>query len=528
MRQGLDKDLIRRVLGAAPKWTLAELEEKFPPRNLPDGAFVTRVAPSPTGFMHLGTLYQMMIAKKLASQSDGVFMLRIEDTDTKREVAGAVDVILKCAHAFNLLPDEGPENGGEYGPYYQSMRKDVYHSVVAELLARGLAYPCFLTAEEMDEIRERQKAAGFATGIYGEFARDRDLTTDEIIAHLDNGEVPSIRLYSTGNKDNKVIYNDKVRGRLVFPENEEDIVLIKSNDGLPTYHFAHLCDDHFMRTTLVQRGEEWLSSLNLHLQLFRMMGWNAPEYIHVATINKLDETTGNSRKLSKRTDPEANTLHYLQDGYPQEAVLNYLFNIVAAGFEEEKNKKPDTTIWNYPLRVKKIPTSSALFNMDKLEWWAKEFIGSLPVDELVARVTNWANEYGTEDNKMQVADSKYLTGVLGIERDNPKRVRKDFITWKQTLENVAFFWDKLFVPMGDYEYNKDALKAFLDTYNPADDKDTWWNKIVAIAEKFGVKNGEVAMNLRVALAGRTNTPDLYSIMSVMGGDMVKGRVENAI
>ena len=528
MRQGLSNDLIARVLGAAPKYTLAELEEKFPSRNLPDGAMVTRVAPSPTGFMHLGTLYQMMIAKKLASQSDGIFMLRIEDTDTKREVAGAVDVILKCAHAFNLLPNEGPENGGEYGPYYQSMRKDVYHSVVANLLERGLAYPCFLTAEEMDGIRERQKAAGFATGIYGEFARDRDLTADEIIAHLDKGEIPSIRLYSTGNKDSKVIYNDKVRGRLVFPENEEDIVLIKSNDGLPTYHFAHLCDDYFMRTTLVQRGEEWLSSLNLHLQLFKMMGWNAPDYIHVATINKLDETTGNSRKLSKRTDPEANTLHYLQDGYPQEAVLNYLFNIVAAGFEEEKNKKPDTTIWNYPLRVKKIPTSSALFNISKLEWWAKEFIGALPVDELVSRVVTWANEYGTDDNKMQVSDTKYLSGILGIERDNPKRVRKDFITWSQTLANVAFFWDGLFVPMTDYEYNTDVLRAFLETFDVTDNKDSWWAKIVAVAEKCGVKNGDVAMNLRVALAGRTNTPDLYSIIQVMGKNRVVQRIEGLL
>ena len=528
MRNGLDKDLITRVLGAEPKWTIDELEKKFPPRNLPEGSMVTRVAPSPTGFMHLGTLYQMMIAKKLADQSDGVFMLRIEDTDTKREVEGAVDVILKCAHAFDLLPDEGPENGGAYGPYYQSERKDVYHSVAAYLLERGLAYPCFLTATEMEQIRERQKADGFATGIYGEFARDRDLTADKIIAHLDKGEVPTIRLYSTGNKDNKIIYNDKVRGRLVFPENEEDIVLIKSNDRLPTYHFAHLCDDHFMRTTLVQRGEEWLSSLNLHLQLFRMMGWAAPDYIHVATINKLDETTGNSRKLSKRTDPEANTLHYLQDGYPKPAVLNYLFNIVAAGFEEEKNKKPETTIWNYPLKIKKIPTSSALFNMSKLEWWAKEYIGAMPVADLVVAVTNWAKEYGNEDNKMQVSDSKYLAAVLGIERDNPKRVRKDFITWKQTLENVAFFWDKLFVPATDYEYNRDALRAFLETYNPADDKDTWWNKIVEIANRLGIKNGDVAMNLRVALAGRTNTPDLYSIMSVMGGDMVRERIQNAI
>ena len=528
MRTGLSKDLIARVLGGAPKYTLDELEAMFPPRNLPDGAMVTRVAPSPTGFMHLGTLYQMMIAKKLAQQSDGVFMLRIEDTDTKREVQGAVDVILKCADAFGLQPDEGPTYGGEYGSYYQSERKDVYHSVVAELLERGLAYPCFLSADEMEEIRTRQKSAGWATGIYGEWARDRDLTEEEIIARLDSGMVPSIRLYSTGNKDNKIFYNDKVRGRLAFPENEEDIVLIKSNDGLPTYHFAHLCDDHFMRTTLVQRGEEWLSSLNLHLQLFRMMGWQNPEYVHVATINKLDEQTGNSRKLSKRTDPEANTMHYLTAGWPVEAVLNYLYNIVASGFEEEKNKKADTTIWNYPLRIKKIPTSSALFNTDKLEWWAKEFIGSLPVPELVARVVRWANEYGTDTNRMQVADADYLTGVLGIERDNPKRVRKDFITWSQTLENVAFFWDELFVPSAEYEFNSDVLREFLATYDAADDKDTWWAKIVSVAEKCDVKNGDVAMNLRVALAGRTNTPDLYSIMSVMGAERVIKRIEKAI
>ena len=528
MRNGLSKDLIARVLGSTPKYTIEELEEKFPARQLPEGAIVSRVAPSPTGFMHLGTLYQMMIAKKLAQQSDGVFMLRIEDTDTKREVEGAVAVILKCAKAFNLIPDEGPEYGGEYGPYYQSMRKDVYHSVAAYLLEKGLAYPCFLTAEEMDEIREKQKSAGWATGIYGEWARDRNLTEEEIIAHLDNGEVPTIRLYSMGSKENKIYYNDKVRGRLIFPENEEDIVLIKSNDRLPTYHFAHLCDDHFMRTTLVQRGEEWLSSLNLHLQLFRMMGWQNPDYIHVATINKLDEQTHNSRKLSKRTDPEANTMQYLIAGYPQEAVLNYLYNIVASGYEEEKAKKPETNIWNYPLRIKKIPTSSALFNTEKLDWWAKEYIATLPVDVLVKSVVDWANEYGDEDNKKQVADIEYLTSVLSIERDNPKRIRKDFITWQQTLKEVSYFWDFLFKSNTEYEYNIDALKEFLSTYNDKDDKDTWWNKIVAVAEKCGVKPGDVAMNLRVAMTGRTNTPDLYSLMSVLGGERVNARINNVL
>lgn len=524
MRAGLSKNLISRILGGAPKYTIAELEEKFPPRNLPDGAMTTRVAPSPTGFMHLGTLYQMLIAKKLAQQSDGVFYLRIEDTDTKREVKGAVDIILRCAREFKLQPNEGPEQGGNYGPYFQSERKEIYHSVAAELLADGKAYPCFLTSDEMDKIREQQKAAGWATGIYGEWARDRDLTADEIIQRLENGEIPSVRLYSTGDKDQKIFYNDKVRGRLAFPENEEDIVLIKSNDGLPTYHFAHLCDDHFMRTTLVQRGEEWLPSLNLHLQLFRMMNWQSPDYIHVATINKLDDETGNSRKLSKRTDPEANTLKYLEAGYPTESVLNYLYNIVASGYEEEKAKKPETDIWNYPLKIKKIPTSSALFGMKKLEWWAREFIATLPVGELAARIVSWAKEYSPEWSKRIAEHEDYLTKILAIERDNPKRIRKDFITWGQTLEEVAYFFDDLFAPNKDFKYDKNALDAFSRGFDENDDKDTWWAKIQKIAADLGLKNGDVAMSLRVALTGRTNTPDLYSIMRVMGGARVRERI----
>ena len=524
MRNGLSKDLIARVLGTAPKYTIAELEEKFPARNLADGAMVTRFAPSPTGYMHIGGLYGALIDCKLASQSGGVFMLRIEDTDTKREVADAVKIIEESMHRFGLQYNNTPE----YGPYYQSQRKDIYHSVVAELLATGRAYPCFLSADDMEKIRENQKTAGFATGIYGEWARDRDLTEEDIVAHLDNGEVSSIRLYSMGNPEQRIFCKDAVRGSIGFPENNEDIVLIKSNDGLPTYHFAHLCDDHFMRTTHVIRGEEWLPSLPLHVQLFRMMGWNAPMYIHTSTIDKIDEETGKQRKLSKRKDPEANVAFFLSAGWPVEAVIEYLGNICASGYEEAKMKGQVNTFWDYEMRAKKIPMSGALFDMKKLEWWAKEFIGSLPVPELVARVTAWANEYGNDTNKMQVADEKYLTGVLGIERDNPKRVRKDFITWSQTLENVAFFWDELFVANTEYEFNKDALRAFLETYNESDDKDTWWAKIVAVAESLGIKNGDVAMNLRVALSGRTNTPDLYSIMSVMGGDRVIKRIEGAM
>lgn len=524
MRQGLSSDLIARVLGAAPKYTIAELEEKFPPRNLPDGAFVTRFAPSPTGYMHIGGLYGALIDCKLARQSGGVFMLRIEDTDTKREVASAVDIIVDSMHRFGLEYNNDPE----YGPYYQSARKDIYHSVAADLLARGLAYPCFLTATDMEKIRENQKAAGFATGIYGEFARDRDLTDADIIAHLDNGDVPTIRLYSVGNPEQRIFCKDAVRGSIGFPENNEDIVLIKSNDGLPTYHFAHMCDDHFMRTTHVIRGEEWLPSLPLHVQLFRMMGWNAPMYIHTSTIDKIDVDTGKQRKLSKRKDPEANVSFFLQDGWPVEAVLEYLGNIAASGYEEAKAKGQVKSIWDYELKPKKIPMSGALFDMKKLEWWAKEFIGGLSVPDLVARVVAWATEYGDENHKMQVADIDYLTAVLGIERDNPKRVRKDFITWRQTLDTVAFFWDGLYLPNTEYEYNRDLLNAFLATYNPDDDKDTWWNKIVEIAAAHNVKNGDVAMNLRVALTGRTNTPDLYSIISVMGADRVTGRIKEIL
>lgn len=524
MRKGLSADLIARVLGDTPKYTLDELEAKYPPRNLPDGAFVTRFAPSPTGYMHIGGLYQALIDCKLARDSGGVFMLRIEDTDTKREVADAVKIIQDSMQRFGLEYNNMPE----YGPYYQSQRRDIYHSVAADLLARGLAYPCFLTADEMARIRENQKAAGFATGIYGEFARDRDITDDEIIRRLDAGQTPSIRLYSTGNPDNRIFCKDAVRGSIGFPENNEDIVLIKSNDGLPTYHFAHLCDDHFMRTTHVVRGEEWLPSFPLHIQLFRMMGWTPPMYIHTSTIDKIDADTGKQRKLSKRHDPEANVAFFLADGWPVEAVLEYLFNIAASGYEEAKNKGQVKNIWEYQLRPKKIPMSGALFDMKKLEWWAREFIGTLPVDELARCVRDWANEYDPVWAARIGDKPEYLKNILAIERDNPKRIRKDFITWKQTLDEVSYFWDDLFAPNTEYAFNYDLLRAFLETFDICDDKDTWWNKIVAIAAAAGVKNGDVAMNLRVAMTGRTNTPDLYSIMQVMGADMVKSRIERII
>lgn len=524
MRNGLSKDLIVRVLGGVPGWTLDELEEKFPARNLSEGAFVTRFAPSPTGFMHVGNLYGALIDYKLAQQSNGVFMLRIEDTDTKREVSGAVEIVKNAMASFGLQYN----NDEKYGPYYQSKRKDIYRSVAAYLLEKGLAYPCFLKPEEMDEIRKKQTAAGFATGIYGEFARDRDLTDEEIIAHLDNGEIPSIRLYSTGNPENRIYCKDAVRGSISFPENNEDLVLIKSNDGLPTYHFAHLVDDHFMRTTHVVRGEEWLPSLPLHYQLFRTMGWMPPLYIHTSTLDKIDSETGKQRKMSKRKDPECNVDFFLQEGWPTESVIEYLGNILASGYEDAKMKGVVKNYWEYEMKPKKIPMSGALFDMKKLEWWAKEYIATLSGVELVKSVVDWTNKYGDDDDKKQIADIDYLTSVLSIERDNPKRIRKDFITWKQTLNEVAPFFDFLFKPNKEYTYNFDALREFISNFDINDDKDTWWQKIVCVAESLGLKPGDVAMNLRVSMLGRTNTPDLYSVMQVLGAERVRARINMII
>ncbi|MCL2331016.1 MAG: glutamate--tRNA ligase family protein, partial [Proteobacteria bacterium] len=386
MRQGLSKPLIARVLGGAPKWTIAELEQKFPPRDLPDGAMVTRFAPSPTGYYHLGNLYQNVIAENLAhcagdGRARGVFYMRIEDTDTKREVAGAVDTLVSSMAKFGFKLDEGmiAENTevGEYGPYTQSARKDIYHAIAAELLATGRAYPCFLTSEEMEDIRKKQSLDGLPTGIYGEWARDRDLTGEEITAKLDAGKIPSIRLYSTGDPSRKIYCKDAMRGSIEFPENNSDEIIIKSNDRLPTYHFAHLVDDHFMRTTHVVRAIEWLPSLPLHVQMFTMMGWELPVYIHHATVDILDAETGNRRKISKRKDRVAAFKNLWADGWAPEVFLEYIFNLIVSGYEEAKIKNPSLTVWDYPIKIKKLPVSGALLDMKKMEWWAREFIATL-------------------------------------------------------------------------------------------------------------------------------------------------------
>ena len=518
MRQGLSKSLIERVLDGKPKWTINELENKFPPRNLPDGAMITRFAPSPTGFMHLGNLYSMLIDYKLAKQSGGIFFIRVEDTDTKRKVEGALDVILKTAERFKFTPDEGP--------YYQSERRDIYHSVVSEMLADGRAYPCFLSVDEMEEIRKKQTAEGLVTGIYGKYAKWKDASEEEIVQKLDENIIPSIRLYSFGSKERRLFCKDAVRGSISFPENEEDVVLIKSNDGLPTYHFAHVVDDHFMHTTHVIRGEEWLPSLPLHIQIFNILKWISPAYIHTSTLDTIDIDTGKQRKLSKRKDRMANVDNFIRDGWPEEAVLEYLFNILNSSYEENKAQGKVKNIWDSELKIKEIPKSGALFDRKKLEWWSKEFIATMSVDELAEKIVQYVNEYG-EDQKEKIKDLDYLKRILSIERDDLKRIRKDFITWKQTLMEIDYFFKDPNIQ--DIEkINKDVLEKFIASFDINDPKDLWWDKIVKIASELGIRNGEAAMSLRVALTDRTATPDLYSIMQVMGDKKVRERITSVV
>ncbi|MDR0803914.1 MAG: glutamate--tRNA ligase [Rickettsiales bacterium] len=516
-RQPLSEQLIKRVLPGAAH-SIAELEDRYPPRSLASGAVVSRVAPSPTGFMHTGTVYQALIAKKLTAASGGVFYLRLEDTDTARTVPGADKIIMDGLNYFGLNPDEGQGAGGAYGPYLQSERKEIYDCVAAEFLRRGLAYPCFMTQDEIATIRESQKTNRARPGIYGAYARDRDLTNDQIAANLDAGKSLVIRLYSTGDAARTIVCNDLIRGDIEFPENDLDIPIIKS-DGLPTYHFAHLCDDHFMRTTHVVRTTEWLASLPLHIQLFRMIGWNPPLYMHPSTIDKLDR--GNRRKLSKRKDPETNVEFFMKSGYPRDAVLGYCMNLINSGYEEFIRDNPKKTVWDFDMRIDKMSASGAIFDMAKLDWFSREHIGALNAAEIYENIVAWARTWSPENSARLENNREYLEKIFDIERVNTDRVRKDFVCWSQTLDEVSYFFDGQQAAGG---VQQNVINKFLETFDISDDKDIWWGKIVAIADELGIKNGEAAMALRAALTGRRQTPDLYSIMQVMGEARVRQRL----
>ena len=529
-------------------------EEKYPERTLPEGAVVTRYAPSPTGVMHVGGLYQGLIAKKITEQTKGVFFLRIEDTDQKREIENGVIEIVDSLKNFGLNADEGmineTESEGAYGPYKQSQRKEIYQAYAKYMIEQGKAYPCFCTPEEVEAIRQNQENAKIRPGYYGVWAKCRNLTVEEMVKKIKAGENYIIRFKSPGREDRKIEHHDVIKGKVSFPENDQDIVIIKA-DGLPTYHFAHLVDDHLMRTTHVIRGDEWLSSVPLHLQLFKEMGFKAPKYAHIAPIMKNDD--GNKRKLSKRKDPEAAVSYYFEMGIPPEAVREYLLNIANSTFENWRRANPDKSINEFELQLNKMSVSGALFDMVKLLDVAKIVISKMSAEQVYKETINWANTYDTELKTLLENDKEYALKVFGIERGN-KKPRKDIAKWSDVKENIEYMYDEEFnKTQRDYPYqvinDKEKIIKILNLYiekyfDENDDKQSWFDKIKELAGEMGyakeVKEfkanpdmyeahvGDVSTVLRVALTSRTNTPDMYEIMQILGKDRIAKRFEDAI
>lgn len=522
-------------------------EEKYGPRDLPQGAEVTRFAPSPTGFVHIGGLYQCIINRALAKQSNGVFMLRIEDTDQVRKIENGVNQIVEALAKFDFVPDEGmiseTEEKGSYGPYKQSMRREIYHSYAKYLIEQGRAYPCFATPEEIDEIRKKQEAAGLRTGFYGVWAKYRDLPVDEAIARIKNGDKFVIRLRSQGREDRKIKVKDAVRGFIEFPENDQDAVLIKA-DGLPVYHFAHVVDDHLMRTTIVVRGEEWISSTPLHIEIFQAFGFKPPKYAQVPSILKEDD--GKKRKISKRKDPEAAVDYYHKEGIPSDAVNEYLMNIINSSFEGWRRANPTKPMNEFKLELSKMGVSGAVFDMVKLLDVSKNVIARYSAEQVYSFANEWAKQYDEELAQM-LSDKEYGLKVFGIERENSKKPRKDLSKWSDVKENIIYMYNK----PESYDFDKingeeviKVIKEYINVYNSNDDKETWFSKMKDVAEKCGyareVKEykadpekwpghvGDISSVIRVAITGRRNTPNLYEIMNVLGNDEVITRLNKAI
>ena len=528
-------------------------EEKYPRRDLKEGAIVTRFAPSPTGFVHIGGLYQSLIAKKVAEQTEGVFFLRIEDTDQKREVENGITDIVNSLKDFGLEPDEGmiseTEEKGEYGPYKQSKRKDIYQAYAKYLIEQGKAYPCFCTPEEVEEIRQKQEAAKIRPGYYGVWAKCRHLTVEEMDEKIKNGENYIVRFKSPGREDRKIKHKDVIKGNVEFPENDQDIVIIKA-DGLPTYHFAHAVDDHLMGTTHVIRGDEWLSSVPLHLQLFHELGFKPPKYAHIAPIMKNDN--GNKRKLSKRKDPEAAVSYYEEEGIPKEAVKEYLLNIANSTFENWRRANPDKEMSEFELELNKMSVSGALFDMVKLLDVGKTVISKFTAEKVYEEASKWAKRHDEELEKL-LEDKEYSLKVFGIERGN-KKPRKDIAKWSDVKENIEYMYDELFYSKKqDYPYqvinNKEEIDKILTLYtekyySDEDDKQTWFDKIKELSgelgyakevkefksnpDKYTAHVGDVSTVLRVALTSRTNTPDMYEIMKILGKDRIIERFKKAM
>jgi glutamyl-tRNA synthetase len=545
----MDYKELANLLFPDVKETIPYYEAKFPKRNLKEGAWVTRMAPSPTGFIHVGNLYGAFVDERLAHQSGGVFMLRIEDTDDKRKVEGAVEAIISSFEFYGLTFDEGVNiNGetGDYGPYYQSMRKEIYHCVAKYLVEQGRAYPCFCTEEELDELRKTQESDKITTGYYGKWAKYRDLPLEEIKEHLSHNENFVLRFKSMGDEQNTLEIEDGIRGTLTIHENFQDIVLLKSN-GIPTYHFAHVVDDHFMRVTHVVRGEEWLSSLPVHVEMFKTIGWDLPVYCHTALLMKIDN--GNKRKLSKRKDPELGLNFYMELGYHPEAVREYLMIILNSNYEEWRMANPDSSYTEFDFALDKMSTSGAIFDLDKLNNVSKDVLLKIPAEEIYEFLLNWAKNYKIEAAKQLEINRTSVIKLLSIGKEGDKP-RKDLMYCEQIFDFLSYFFDEYFRVVDEYPVNIDSDEAkklindYLETYDQNDDQSQWFEKIRKIAETNGYaakpkdykKNpelykghvGDVSTAIRIALVGRTNSPDIWEIQQIMGEERVRARLKKMI
>ncbi len=524
--------------------TIEQIEARYPKRDLPQTARVTRIAPSPTGFMHIGGLYAALISERMAHQSGGVFFLRIEDTDKKREVEGATNVIISSLGRNNIHFDEGEiypgQEIGEYGPYKQSQRESIYKAYIKDLIIKGLAYPCFCTENELSQMTEQQQSDGARPGYYGEWALWAHRSVDEMIEMIEAGHPYVVRIRSQGDTSRQINVNDLFKGGIPLPENDQDIVILKSS-GLPTYHFAHAIDDHLMGTTHVVRGDEWLPSLTLHIQLFRMMGWEPPIYGHITPIQKMEGSS--RRKLSKRHDPEANVEYYDQAGYPTEAVISYLFNLANPSFEAWRNEHPTASLLEYPLVLEELERGSgALLDFTKINDLSKNAIANMTAEQVYNHVITWARTNDTQLAEILERDPDYAIRIFQIERGGMNS-RKDIVRWSDVRNLFSFFFDETFsTNPTDLELLSDIEPSVIDKiidriiaeYNPSDTKEMWLQRMRDIGVQLGYAPdaktykaspanfkghfGSVAKVLRVLLTGRLQSPDLYEVMKVMGKD----------
>lgn len=541
-------DLLFPEVSAVP----ADLEEKYPPRALPEGARVTRFSPSPTGYLHIGGLFGALADYMTAKATGGVFYLRIEDTDKKREIEDGVSGILEGLRAFGITPDEGvtgfDSETGAYGPYTQSKRVEIYHIVAKDLVRRGLAYPCFCTADELTALREQQEKDGaLIRGYFGKYAKCRDLSDEEIEANLRAGKPYVLRFRSDGDENRRVRFDDIVRGKIEFPENIIDEVLLKS-DGVPTYHFAHVCDDHFMRTTHVLRGEEWLSSVPKHIALFKACGFRAPKYAHTPLVLKIDEEDGTKRKISKRKDPEAAVSYFVDSGYPKEALIEYLMTLLNSNFEDWRRANPNADIYSFPFNLKKMSVSGALFDLAKLNDISKTVISRMDAQTVFDRTLEWAKTYDAEYAALLENDPQKALGMMALDRGG-KKPRKDIAMWSQVRSYFSYMYPALYEKDYTLPENISAADAaailhdYSEVWSPADEKDVWFEKIKALCAPHGftpnVKEykqnpdafkghvGDASTVIRIAVTGRTNTPDLCTILQLLGEETVHARLADA-